>query len=369
MSGREPGDTSPLILLYGPPGTGKTTLCQGLAQKISIRLNSVYKRTKLIQIKAAALLSKYYSESAKQVDKIFSNLQQMCEDDPEEFICVLIDEVETIAVAREGSGHGASQESLRATNAFLTGLDRTKRYPNIVFLCTSNMVQSLDLAFLDRCGLKLEVGLPSLASQYAILRGRIQKLITRGIVLSKTVLPLYRDAEVDRRVDLELPGSKILQILQLINSNSISGPSGGAISGRSLTQLPEQALLRYLRGEDCHLDMALKLIEEYAKAEQTNAKDAESDQEEEEGQLEEMLKGANEMLKTEETIPIGVGPVGRKRNASTASKEDHRIDQALEVLGEYLGVMKELVASIRRRENSRLSEDLKKEADGRTENY
>jgi len=61
---------NPLILLYGPPGTGKTSLCQGLAQKISIRLSSTYKKTELIQIKTAALMSKYYSESAKQVRTI-----------------------------------------------------------------------------------------------------------------------------------------------------------------------------------------------------------------------------------------------------------------------------------------------------------
>jgi MoxR-like ATPase len=335
---------SPLILLYGPPGTGKTTLCQGLAQKISIRLNSFYKRTKLVQIKAAALLSKYYSESAKQIDKIFSSLQQMCEDDPEEFICILIDEVETIAIAREASGHGASQESLRATNAFLTGLDRTKRYPNIVFLCTSNMVQSLDAAFLDRCGLKIEVGLPSLASQYAIIRGRIQKLMARGIVLSKTVLPSYRDAEVDRRVDTELPGSKILHILKLINSNSTSESFGGAISGRSLTQLPEKALLRRLRGEDCDLDMALKLIEQYVEAEKTPSEEAESaDDEEEEERLEEIFK---------EKVLTGVGPGSRKRNASMASKEDHMIDEALEVFGACLGVMREFVAGLRKQDGS-----------------
>jgi SpoVK/Ycf46/Vps4 family AAA+-type ATPase len=64
---------NPLILLYGPPGTGKTSLCQGLAQKISIRLNSTYTKTELIQIKTAALMSKYYSESAKQV-RIFLSL-------------------------------------------------------------------------------------------------------------------------------------------------------------------------------------------------------------------------------------------------------------------------------------------------------
>jgi Cdc6-like AAA superfamily ATPase len=86
-------DVNPLILLYGPPGTGKTTLCQGLAQKISIRLSHTYKQTKLIQIKTATLLSKYFSESAKQVDEIFTKLARMCEENKDEFFCVIIDEV------------------------------------------------------------------------------------------------------------------------------------------------------------------------------------------------------------------------------------------------------------------------------------
>jgi SpoVK/Ycf46/Vps4 family AAA+-type ATPase len=86
-------DVSPLILLYGPPGTGKTTLCQALAQKISIRLNHTYKQTRLIQIKTSTLLSKYFSESAKQVDEIFTKLARMCEENKDEFFCVIIDEV------------------------------------------------------------------------------------------------------------------------------------------------------------------------------------------------------------------------------------------------------------------------------------
>lgn len=83
-------------------------------------------------------------ESAKQVDKIFDTISSMCEEDPDQFNCVLIDEVESIAGSREASQHGEVQDSLRATNALLTGLDRTKKYSNIIFLCTSNMLASLD---------------------------------------------------------------------------------------------------------------------------------------------------------------------------------------------------------------------------------
>jgi SpoVK/Ycf46/Vps4 family AAA+-type ATPase len=114
---------NPLILMYGPPGTGKTTLCQALAQKISIRLSSAYPQAMFLQIKTATLLSKYYSESAKKVDEIFTAVEAMCEDDPQQFVCVLIDEVESIANSREFSMHGEAQDSLRVTNALLTGKD------------------------------------------------------------------------------------------------------------------------------------------------------------------------------------------------------------------------------------------------------
>lgn len=117
---------NPLILLHGPPGTGKTSLCQGLAQKIAIRLRSQYDNTTLIQINTSTLLSKYYSESAKQVDEIFTMIAHMCQEEPHTFTCVLIDEVESIASSREYSTDGGeSHDSLRATNALLTGESKT----------------------------------------------------------------------------------------------------------------------------------------------------------------------------------------------------------------------------------------------------
>lgn len=140
-----------VILLHGPPGTGKTSLCQGLAQKVSVRLSSVYTQTKLVEVGAATLLSKYFSESAKMVDEIFRSVARLCKTNSNFFYFVLIDEVESIAMSREGNQQrGEPQESLRATNALLTGLDRLRSYPNVLVMCTSNMLGSIDTAFLSR---------------------------------------------------------------------------------------------------------------------------------------------------------------------------------------------------------------------------
>jgi len=53
----------------------------------------------------------------------------------------------------------------------------------------------------------------------------------------------------------ELYGNRLIRIVSLINESS------GAISGRSLTQLPEMSVLRHLKGTECDLDMAFRFME------------------------------------------------------------------------------------------------------------
>ena len=46
-----------------------------------------------------SLFSKYFSESGKLVQKMFAEIRELI-DDPNAFVCVLIDEVESLAAAR-----------------------------------------------------------------------------------------------------------------------------------------------------------------------------------------------------------------------------------------------------------------------------
>jgi len=245
----------------------------------------------------------------------------MCEEDPERFICVLIDEVESIAGSREAvMRRSESQDTLRATNSLLTGLDRTRTYSNLVFLCTSNMLESLDSAFVDRCGLKRSVDPPSMASQYEILRSRTQKLIAQGVINSLEVLPTYTEADCEANAGVENAGCKLLALVKLIRSGNAHAQAGKEISGRSLTQLPEQAIMNYLREEECDLDRALIYFERFIKSEQRQGKtqrDENSDTDDEEiGEFD------------------GVELRGRKRKLRITLEEDSTIEKLEAVLAE-----------------------------------
>ncbi|KAM3719987.1 putative pachytene checkpoint protein [Dirofilaria immitis] len=151
-----------LILLHGPPGTGKTSLCKALAQKLSIRFSQKYKRIYFVEINSHGLFSKFFSESGKLIQSMFSQIEELAEDS-KALVFVLIDEVESLAIARKALlNRNEPTDAIRAVNAILT--------------------QSLDEAFTDRTDLSRFVGYPSTNAVYTIFRSCIEEMQRIGIV-------------------------------------------------------------------------------------------------------------------------------------------------------------------------------------------
>lgn len=88
-----------IVLLHGPPGMGKTSLCRAVAQKISIKFKDRYEYIHLVEINSHSLFSKWFSESGKLVQQLFTQLREIVEN-PSSMVCILIDEIESVAFAR-----------------------------------------------------------------------------------------------------------------------------------------------------------------------------------------------------------------------------------------------------------------------------
>src|SRR5260370_2304705 len=76
---------------------------------------------------------------------------------------VLLDEVETLAVARHKLSFDANPADVhRATDAVMSGLDRlTRDHRNVLLIATSNFAKALDGAFVSRADHVEEFGLPN----------------------------------------------------------------------------------------------------------------------------------------------------------------------------------------------------------------
>lgn len=98
----------------------------------------------MVEINAHSLGSKYFSQSGKLVSKMFENIESMLDEEEDTFVCVFVDEIETLAARREQTINGNEPfDAMRAVNALLTALDRLRHHPNVVVFCTSNLITAL----------------------------------------------------------------------------------------------------------------------------------------------------------------------------------------------------------------------------------
>lgn len=152
------------ILLHGPPGTGKTTLIKALAKET---------KKMLVILDVTQVLSKYISESGKNLQKAFEIVKKSHKGS-----IFFIDEFDSIAKTRESIGD--HDEMKRIVNTLLQAFDEINLVDNeILTIAATNFEIILDSAIWRRFDEIIYVPLPD-----AMQRGQIIKVLTRNIPAS-----------------------------------------------------------------------------------------------------------------------------------------------------------------------------------------
>lgn len=163
-----------VILLVGPPGTGKTSVAKGVASAAAVLLKGA--KVTFVQVDPHSLTSSSLGKSQRELSRFLEEvITELATQGP---LIVLLDEVETLVADRSKMSLEANPIDVhRATDAMLAGLDSlATKFPQLLFIATSNFEGAIDPAFISRADLVLEIENPTLEACEAILTDTLNEL-------------------------------------------------------------------------------------------------------------------------------------------------------------------------------------------------
>ena len=152
------------VLLLGGSGVGKTEVIKAYAKAI----NADY-----VAIKLSDFANSYVNGTAKNITEMIKTLIERAKANPKKQLVISLDEVDALVKV---SIHDTSGEISKNRQSLLTGIDELLELPNIKLFTSSNAkVDSLDGAFLRRCGYNFEVPMPDKAQLLEALKFQLRK--------------------------------------------------------------------------------------------------------------------------------------------------------------------------------------------------
>jgi len=167
--------------------------------------------------------------------KLFDKIHEMI-DEEDTFMCVLIDEIESLAASRASMSGNEPSDAIRVVNAVLTQIDRLRHRRNVIILATTNITKAVDVAFVDRADIAMYIGPPSIAARYLILRSCAEELMKKGLILPRKTVMEYRSVMLLDTFDAD--STTLVTIAE----------KAEGLSGRALRKLPFLAHAFYLQG-------------------------------------------------------------------------------------------------------------------------
>lgn len=212
LRSRVPRSTLPLhgiILLTGAPGTGKTSLARGLASMTAKSFKG--SDFLFLEVEPHSLTSSALGKSQRAVTELLSST--VAEHAATRPVIVLLDEVETLASDRSKLSLEANPVDVhRTTDAVLAQLDHlAAKFPQLLFVATSNFAEAIDEAFLSRADLIVEIGKPNAEACRAILTETVEGLAAAYPPVKKILE--QREFESAVRLSVGLDGRKIRKLI------------------------------------------------------------------------------------------------------------------------------------------------------------